>query len=193
MSSPRKPICYIIAGPNGVGKTTFAMRYLPAIAQCRNFVNADEIAKGLAPLDAQGSVMQAGKLFFSQLEEKLADRQDFAFETTLSGRNYLTKIPAWQAAGWKVMLFFLYVPTAEVSALRVHQRVMQGGHDIPLEDIARRFPRCLHNLFLYKEVCDETLCFDNSQATPVVVFHQSETKCLKIFDSSQWAFIREFA
>ncbi len=86
------PTCYIIAGPNGAGKTTFALNYLPKITGCRDFINVDEIAKGLSPLDFEAGLIQAGKIFLSLLEQKIAHKKDFAFETTLSGKIICRKL-----------------------------------------------------------------------------------------------------
>ena len=88
----KSPTCYIIAGPNGAGKTTFAMKYLPKIAGCLNFINADEIARGLSPLNVEAVQLQASKIFLNAIEEKIRSRENFAFETTLSGKAYLQKI-----------------------------------------------------------------------------------------------------
>ena len=138
MDAKKTPICYIIAGPNGAGKTTFALRYLPEIVACRNFINADEIARGLSPLNSEHALLPAGKLFLRMINQKIAIRENFSFETTLSGRSYLPKIRQWRADGWKIVLFYLYIPDIQFSALRVRQRVEQGGHNIMMEDIVRR-------------------------------------------------------
>ncbi len=171
----KKPVCYIIAGPNGAGKTTFALNYLPKITDCRDFINADEIAKGLSPLDFDAGLLQAGKLFMTLLNKKIEQRKDFAFETTLSGKAYIPKIVAWRKKGWRVVLIYLYIPSADFSASRVSQRVLQGGHNIPPQDIQRRYPRSIKNAFVYAECCDDVYCFDNSfkQITSVFEKHGS--------------------
>ena len=92
----KSPTCYIIAGPNGAGKTTFAMKYLPKIAGCLNFINADEIARGLSPLNVEAVQLQASKIFLNAIEDKIRLRENFAFETTLSGKAYLQKIKQWK-------------------------------------------------------------------------------------------------
>ena len=89
MKHGKKPHCYVVAGPNGAGKTTFALEYLPRIVSCRDFINADEIAKGLSPLDYEAGLLRASKIFLETLNRKIEERNDFAFETTLSGRTYL--------------------------------------------------------------------------------------------------------
>ena len=174
MSAEMHPVCYIVAGPNGAGKTTFALRYLPHIVSCRNFINADEIARGVSPLDFDAGLIQASKIFLQSLAKKVASRETFAFETTLSGRSYIPQIEKWQDDGWKVVLIYLYIPSADFSADRVEQRVRQGGHGIPADAIVRRYPRSIKNLFLYANVCDHTFCFDNENDAPLPIFEKSK-------------------
>ena len=169
-ASPRR--CYIIAGPNGSGKTTFAMKFLPQTAGCELFVNADEIARGLSPLNPQAALIQATRIFLDTIQQWIRDGKCFAFETTLSGRTYLNKIREWRRLGWEVILIYLYVRSPQLSEDRVKQRVQHGGHDIPREDINRRFPRSLANLLEYAKVCNRVLCLDNSQAGIKVIFEQ---------------------
>ncbi len=173
MNTDVKPVCRIIAGPNGAGKTTFALKYLPEVAHCRTFINADLIAAGLSPLDPEQQLLVASRLFLNEIEQHIRAQHDFAFETTLSGRGYLRLIKRLRAAGWRVELFYLALPSIEMSILRVAERVAHGGHSIPRADIERRFPRSLHNLFeLYAGAVDYTRCFLNSGETPQLVFVQ---------------------
>ncbi len=189
----QSPTCYIIAGPNGAGKTTFALNYLPNITDCRDFINVDEIAKGLSPLDFESGLIQAGKIFLSLLDRRISQMRDFAFETTLSGRSYLTRIDAWRARGWKVVLIYLYIPGPEFSESRVSQRVLQGGHNIPVADINRRYPRSLRNLFSYVEHCDATFCFDNSQNKIVPIFEKRNGGAVVVQDAGTFSIMKEFA
>ncbi len=140
------PTRWIIAGLNGAGKTTFALQYLPRLTSCRNFVNADLIAAGLSPLAPERKLLAASRLFIREIENRVQDRQDFAFETTLSGRSYLKLIKRLRSESWRVELIYLALPTVEMSKLRVAERVAHGGHSIPIQDIERRFPRSLQNL-----------------------------------------------
>ena len=124
------------------------------------------------------------------LKQKIAQRSDFAFETTLSGRAYLPQIAVWRKSGWRVVLFYLYIPNAEFSAMRVRQRVLQGGHDIPSEDIARRYPRSIQNLFDYAEVCDHTLCLDNTGDRIVPIFEKRFGQPIMIHDIERFSIMR---
>ena len=190
MKQEKHPCCYVVAGPNGAGKTTFALKYLPLIASCHDFVNADEIAKGLSPLDYNAGLLKASKIFLGTLKQKIALRSDFAFETTLSGRAYLPQIAEWRKSGWRVILFYLYIPSAEFSAMRVQQRVLQGGHDIPPDDIGRRYPRSVRNLFDYAEICDHTLCLDNTGDQIVSVFEKRFGESIRILDSERFSILQ---
>lgn len=176
MTVATPPICRIIAGPNGAGKTTFALKYLP-LAQCRHFVNADLIAAGLSPLAPEEQTIAASRLFLREIEQHMLARRDFAFETTLSGRTYLRLIKRLRSQGWRVELLYLALPAVELSKLRVAERVAHGGHNIPLADIERRFPRSLHNLlYHYSNEVDLTRCFLNNATEPELVFTQQGTQ-----------------
>jgi len=176
------PTCYIVAGPNGAGKTTFAMRYLPQIAGCDNFINADLIAGGISPLNPARVQIAAGRILLKEIERCIAAREDFAFETTLSGQTYFNLVKRLKADGWQVVLIYLWIPNAEFSALRVAERVIQGGHDIPKEAILRRYDRSLNNLMnLFIDECSKTIVYDNrtNPAIPICIADSAGVEILK--------------
>jgi predicted ABC-type ATPase len=167
------PTCWIIAGPNGAGKTTFALEYLPYVAECSNFMNADLIAAGLSPLGPERELLVASRLFLQKIDALVAARENFAFETTLAGRSYLRLIEQLHRDGWRVELIYLALPSAEMSKLRVAERVDHGGHNIPILDIERRFPRSLrHLLDDFSHRVNRCTCFMNDGESPVLVFEQ---------------------
>lgn len=171
------PTCWIIAGPNGAGKTTFALEFLPEVANCYDFINADSIAAGLSPLAPEKELLNASKLFLQEIQNRIKNKTSFAFETTLAGRTYLKLIKQLQADGWRVELIYLALPNSTVSQLRVAERVKHGGHNIPLEDIKRRFPRSLTNLLVhYSFLVDHCQCYLNANAEPELVFEQHGDK-----------------
>jgi predicted ABC-type ATPase len=165
----------IIAGPNGAGKTTFARAYLPAEARLPRFINADLIAAGLSPFDPDSAAMRAGRLMLEETDACAKRGESFALETTLAGKGYARRIPAWRAKGYHVTLYFLSLPDAATAVARVAERVRQGGHDIPEVVIRRRFEAGLRNLEgLYKPLVDAWAVYDNAGPAPVLV-EQSET------------------
>lgn len=171
---PQPPTCWIVAGPNGAGKTTFALHYLPRVARCARFINADLIAAGLSPLAPERELLAASRIFLREIEDAVEDKENFAFETTLSGRGYLSLVKRLLATGWRVELVYLALPSVEMSRLRVAERVSHGGHNIPLKDIQRRFPRSLHNLLtLYASSVTRVRCFMNAGGMPEAVFEQT--------------------
>lgn len=160
----------IIAGPNGAGKTTFAREFLPQEAGCPVFVNADLIAAGLSPFAPERAAIQAGRLMLESIAQHVSRRESFAFETTLSGRDYAQQITQWQALGYCVELFFLSLTSAEMAVQRVAERVRQGGHDIPEVTIRRRFDSGAR-LFrdVYQPLVDKWVLYDNSGDEPVMM------------------------
>lgn len=157
----------IIAGPNGAGKTTFAKDFLPAEAQCTEFVNADNIAAGLSPFRPDSVALQAGRLMLERINHLVGKRADLALETTLSTNIYLKRIPQWQALGYYVELHFLKLPDADWAIKRVAERVQFGGHNIPKTTIRRRYTRGSENFRVhYKDLVDVWTLYDSSVMPP---------------------------
>jgi len=139
---------WFIAGPDGVGKTTYARRFLRATAATDRFVNLDEIARGLSPLtptpDAE-TATAAARVALARIDAGLAARTSFAVETTLSGRTHLGTIAAARAKGFGVRLIFAIVPDIALCLRRIADRVAAGGHSVPEADARRRFARGIAN------------------------------------------------
>lgn len=154
---------FIIAGCNGAGKTTASFTVLPEMLNCREFVNADEIAKGLSPFNPEGVAIQAGRLMIERIIHLLKEGETFAFETTLATRSYVKLIQRAQKRGYFVTLLFFSLSTPEQAIARVAKRVSLGGHNIPTDVIRRRYDAGLQNLFqLYTPVVDFWTLYDNS-------------------------------
>ncbi len=178
---------FIIAGPNGAGKTTFAREFLPNYADCKNFVNADLIAQGMAPFSPETAAFRAGKMMLSEIQSFAKRRLPFAFETTLSGRSYMGLLQRLKAQGYDVHLFFLWVESVDLALSRVRERVVRGGHDVPEPVVRRRFDRSIRNFLVhYRRLADFWTLFDNSGATPrVVAFEKNEE--VRIIDKSLYS------
>jgi len=160
----------MIAGPNGAGKTTFARTLLAPLKDSIRFINADYIAAGLSPFDPAMVAVRAGKIMLEEVESCFQRGENFAIETTLSGRGYLRHIKRWQAAGYKVRLVFLSLDDVNISIQRVAYRVLQGGHDIPTPVIQRRFKAGLQLLHSdYKHAVNEWMLYDNTGSAPVLL------------------------
>ena len=154
---------YIIAGCNGAGKTTASYTVLPEILNCREFVNADEIAHGLSPFNPGNVAIEAGRLMLQRIEELLGRDETFAIETTLATKSYVNLVHRAQAKGYRVTLLFFWLRSPELAMQRVAERVSNGGHDIPEDIIRRRYASGIKNLFdLYAAEVDYWAVFDNS-------------------------------
>ena len=133
-----RPTVYVLAGVNGAGKTTFASAFLPDFVKCREFLNADLMAAGLSPFAPETQNLRAGRLLLERIGQLAKERADFGFETTLSGRTYVTLLSRMTASGYRNTLLFLWLPDTDAAVSRVSNRVRQGGHNVPPEDIRRR-------------------------------------------------------
>lgn len=166
----RIPTLYIIAGCNGAGKTTASMTVLPEIFDCREFVNADEIAKGLSPFNPAEVAIEAGKIMLQRIDYLLSKNKTFAIETTLATRSYRDLISKARNRGYEIVLLFFWLPSPLQAEQRVALRVASGGHDIPKEVIHRRYWRGLQNLFeIFIPIVDKWSLYNNtSDIEPVV-------------------------
>jgi predicted ABC-type ATPase len=182
------PNLYIIAGPNGAGKTTASFNLLPDVLHCPNFVNADEIARGLSPFAPETVAFQAGRIMLQRIDELLPQKVDFAIETTLATRSYVQLVRRAQALGYKVHLIFFFLENEEQAIQRVAQRVSNGGHNIPEEDIRRRFKRGIYNLIhLYMPICDSVLVYNNVK-TPaqLVARKKNQVDEVELIETEMW-------
>jgi len=130
---------YIIAGCNGAGKTTASFTILPEILDCKEFVNADEIAKGLSPFQPEKVSFEAGRIMLERINDLLDRKENFAFETTLASKSYKSKIFLAREKGYNVTLLFFWLRNVNLAIERVKTRVLEGGHNIEIEVIKRRY------------------------------------------------------
>ncbi|WP_395052588.1 zeta toxin family protein [Flavobacterium sp.] len=172
---------YIIAGCNGAGKTTASLTILPEILECKEFVNADNIAFGLSPFQPEKVSFEAGRIMLERIDSLLKLNQNFAFETTLSTKSYKNRLLKAKEEGYKIKLLFFWLPTVEMAINRVAIRVSEGGHNIPTEIIKRRYSRGIENLFkIYIPLCNEWAVFDNSDELPQLFAQGSKLNTIVI-------------
>ena len=181
------PTVYVIAGPNGAGKTTFASEFLPDFVDCREFLNADLIAAGLSPFAPESQNIRAGRLLSERIKELGEAKQDFGFETTLSGRSYVRMLKDMQQQqGYRVVLFFLWLPSANMAVSRVANRVRQGGHNVPEDDIRRRYVSGQRNLFqLYRPLVNAWWLYDASRLPPSLIASEEDSN-LTVVQTNQF-------
>lgn len=183
---------FMIAGPNGAGKTTTAYSFIKD-NMVDEFINADEIARGLAPLHPESMSVTASKLFIKRFHELIEARQNFAFETTGAARNYIKHLRNAQELGFEINLFFLWLPSANLAVERVAYRVKQGGHHIPEDTVRNRYSSGLNNLIKhYLPLADNAWILDNSCAdTEKVIARKIVDQGLKIEEPNIWKEIQE--
>ncbi len=175
-------ILYLIAGANGTGKSTLASELLPS--ENIDFLNADDIAKSLCPDHIESVKIQAGKILLKQLTHLLNSNKSFAIETTLSGKNHIKTIKRAKEVGFKVVLIYSFLDNPTLCEKRIKIRVLNGGHDIPKDDIIRRFYRSKKNfLYVYKDIVDEWNLFYNG-ASEYILVAQAVNNTLEIFNEN---------
>lgn len=184
---------YIISGCNGAGKTTASYTVLPEMLDCKEFVNADEIAKGLSPFNAESVAIEAGRLMLARIDELVCSNVDFAFETTLATRSYVSLIKCAQAKGYYISLVYFWLANPELAIDRVKMRVAAGGHNIQEDVIRRRYKNGIKNLFsLYMSVCDFWMIFDNSNPPFKVIAKGNKSNIVSIDDKELYLTLKNY-
>jgi predicted ABC-type ATPase len=184
---------YIIAGCNGAGKTTASFTILPEILDCKEFVNADEIAKGLSPFQPEKVSFEAGRIMLNRINELLSLNVNFAFETTLSTKSYKSKIIEAKDKGYRITLLFFWLQNVELAKERVITRVAEGGHNIEPEVIERRYIRGIQNLFdIYLPIIDGALIFDNSEGKHELLADKNIDGILNIVNQEKFNLLKKY-
>jgi len=186
----------MVAGPNGAGKTTLTQRLIVNSSMLYEFINADDIARSLAPVHPESMALTASKLMIKRLKELLDSNKSFAFETTASGTNYLRHIKSAQSKGYEINLTFLWLANPEQAVKRVAQRVKQGGHHVAEEVITRRYYLGLKNLIkYYLPLANSVLIMDNSseESSARIIARKNRDDFLEVFDKDIWKKIEEIA
>lgn len=184
---------YIISGPNGAGKTTASYTVLPKILQCKEFVNADEIARGLSPFNPESVAIEAGRLMLKRISELLQRNESFSIETTLSTRSYFRLVEKAHSQGYDVTLLYFWLKSPQQAIERVAERVAKGGHDIPKDIIVRRYWEGLDNLFkIYMPIVDTWILVNNSETPRSIVATGGKDQTTIIKDNKHFKTIEEY-
>ena len=184
---------YIIAGCNGAGKTTASFTILPDILDCKEFVNADEIAKGISPFQPEKVSLDAGRIMLNRINELIEENQNFAFETTLATRSYRNKILAAKNKGYRVTLLFFWLQNVELAKERVKIRVEEGGHNIKPDIIERRYYKGIKNLFdIYLPIIDGALIFDNSAGKHELLAEKKVDGILHVMNENKFNLLKGY-
>lgn len=178
----------VIGGPNGAGKTTAATTLLPARLNIPEFVNADEIARGLSPFNADGAAIAAGRLMIERIDELIRLNQSFAFETTCAAKRHVRTVDKCRALGYRVTLIFLWLPSPAVAISRVAQRVRGGGHHIADDVIKRRYWTGLKNMIhLYLPAAEVISIYDSSDDSRTLIAERLPGEPLIVHDRARWS------
>jgi len=182
---------YIIAGCNGAGKTTASFTILPEILKCKEFVNADEIARGLSPFQPEKVAIDAARIMIKRINELMGENQNFAFETTLSSRSHRNKIIEARKNGYKITMLFFWLRSIELAKKRIKIRVSEGGHNVEPKVIERRYYKGIRNLFdIYLPVVDVCYIFDNSEGVRKLVAKKEFTN-FAVEDQSKFNLLKQ--
>jgi predicted ABC-type ATPase len=183
----------ILGGPNGAGKTTVARVLLPEFLRLHDFLNADEIARAIAPDHPEAAAMAAGRRMIERMRENIRLQRSFGFETTCSGKSYVYLLERCKREGWWIKLLFLWLSSPEMAIRRVARRVKQGGHSVPADVIYRRFFNGMSNMRnFYLPLADEAEIYDNSDRVRVLIAEKHEGEFI-IRDLERWTRIEEAA
>ncbi|MFP5040609.1 zeta toxin family protein [Parasediminibacterium sp. JCM 36343] len=164
---------------------------MPEVFNCSVFLNADEIAAELNPLDVEAAALQAGRIMLNQIDENIALKRTFCIETTLATKSYLNLIRKVQLLGYEVILLFFYLPSVELAKLRVASRVKKGGHNIPSEVVERRYTLGIQNLFKFIKIVDHWSVYKNDISPPVIIAEGEFENNYKIHNLELWESLKK--
>ncbi|MHC5354176.1 zeta toxin family protein [Myroides sp. LJL115] len=183
----------MITGCNGAGKTTASFTILPEILNCKEFVNADEITKGLSSFQPAKVAFEVGEIMLSRIENLFKNEESFAFETTLETKSYRNKITKAKRFGYQTTLLFFGLKNVELAKERLKGRVREGGHNIPEEVVERRYINGIINLFdIYLKIVDQILIFDNSQGHPIFIAEKNFGEEIIIHDTERYNKLKQY-
>lgn len=181
------PDIFILGGPNGAGKTTAARFLFKEKIGTREFVNADEIARGLSPYNPESAAIVAGRLMLERVNELIANQESFVVETTCAGSSNLNIVRRCKALGWRIGLYYVWLRSPAAAVRRVARRVGEGGHFVPPDAVARRYWSGLRNVRRhYLQLADFATIHDNTDGDLVLIAEKVDGGPLVVRDQSLW-------
>ena len=187
------PNLFIISGCNGAGKTTASMTVLPETLECHEFVNCDEIAKGLNPLNPDSAKVTAARLMLARIKKLISLEADFAIETTLATKSYHALVKHAQEKGYNIKLLYFWLQSPELALQRVAERVKNGGHNVEEHIVRRRYSSGIRNLFkLYLPVVDYFILIDNSVMPREVISEGNMHDAVKVYNEEKFNKLRQY-
>jgi predicted ABC-type ATPase len=182
----------VIGGPNGAGKTTAANRLLPTTLELREFLNADEIARGLSPFDPEANAIPARRMMIDRIDKLVGEGRSFAFETTCAGHRQAKLLRSCRTTGYRVTFIFFWLPSPQFAVERVAQRVARGGHHIPEDMIIRRYSAGMYNMrHVFLPLADVALIYDNSGEAPLLIAEKGPNVPFVARDVGRWKLIED--
>jgi len=152
---------WILAGGNGVGKSTFYRTQLDPLGF--PFINADILAKELYPQTPEEHSYDAAKLATEMRFQLLHEGRSFCFETVFSHPSKIDFVAQAKVLGYEIILVFIHLDSVSLNQARIAQRISEGGHNVPDEKIASRIPRLLQNIKKTLPLCDQVRILNNSR------------------------------
>jgi predicted ABC-type ATPase len=187
----RRPSVVVLAGPNGAGKSTVAPLVLRGALDVVEFVNADDIARGLSPFNIEGAAVAAGRIMLARMRDLARQRVSFACETTLASRTFAPWLKELVHDGYAFHLVYLWLASPETAVSRVASRVRLGGHSIPAETIRRRYHGGVRNFFdLYRPIATTWAVFDGAHADLPLIAEGEDGRPSGVKDAQQWSLMR---
>ena len=155
------------------------------------FVNADQIARGLSAFNPEGAAIAAGRVMLARMQELSRQHLSFAFETTLASRSTAVWLDELNASGYAAHLVFLWLPSADFALQRVRDRVRSGGHNVPEETVRRRYAKGIRNFGdLYQNRVETWRVYDASGVVPRMAAARLNKHEVKVYDENIWAVIK---
>jgi predicted ABC-type ATPase len=185
MQDEKNPHIDLIGGPNGSGKSSFAGLFFKN--RNTSYLNPDVIAQGFGDESFEKASFQAGRILITEVRTKVAAKESFGFESTLSGKTWLPLLKEAKTLGYSINIHFVCLREPSQNIRRIAKRVKMGGHNIPKDVVLRRYPRCFENFWLlFRPLCDNWFVFDNTGDGPRLVMDKQALASLPLAEQKHF-------